>query len=458
MENTKNAGFIPRVPKESWMALGLLWLSFAICANCRDLIVRVSPAVIKEFGMSSTTYGILYGIVTISLGILSPFAANWSDRRGQGWARKKTSLLVVIGYTGMTFICGFPIVGMTAFWIFYIIKYMLGGCGESIEVTQVTEWWPEEARGFAFGIHHTGYPWGTALGAILISWILAISNNNWRLPFLIVPLMAIPIWIVYWRFASKKRFQKYEETCYKLGATPSVTLKAIDETLAISGGEIGREVKEEKKKRSSFRACLKNRNIVIVSICNFIAMASYSGFNFWLTPFLTFVGGYDISKAALFSVVYAITGGLGQIFWGRISDKMGRKKTVLIIFAWLTIAFFLMQYVGKGVMWLVLIQIFFGCCSNAVFPVLYSFASDNSTENNRATVVSLGVLMQGIGGGVASLLIGVIIEIGGGWNSIPGYMIALYLLVGLMAIGFVIILLFANDVNDRNRVRELDIN
>ncbi|MDA6565782.1 MFS transporter, partial [Escherichia coli] len=79
------------------------------------------------------------------------------------------------------------------------------------------------------------------------------------------------------------------------------------------------------------------------------ATIGYIGLSFWLPQYLAFVAQYDFAKAAAFSVVFTITGGLGMIGWGWISDRLGRKLSLIIVFLWLAVGFFLFQNASLSV-------------------------------------------------------------------------------------------------------------
>jgi MFS family permease len=437
----KKLGIFPRVPGMSWLALLLLWLVFAVNSNCRELLNRVMPAIISEYHISASMNGIFIAILTLSNGLLALWGSAWSDRVGQGWARKKSNIVIAICYVSFTILCGIPALTMSIvpFIIFGIFRQSTAGVGESVEVTSVAEWWPAERRGFALGIHHTGYPWGSLLGGFLISAIMVATGNNWRICFIVIPLIAIPIWICYWIFAKPKRFKRYEERALEMGLTPTIDSKTIDTKVEHKG---------------TIKECLKNPNIVVGSFCALFGIASLTGVSVWLSPYLAFVAKYDFSKVAVFSVIFTITGGIGQIFWGTMADKFGRKRVLLIAFAWLAVGYFMMQFVGLSLGWLVGAQLFLGCCTNALFPVLYSLVSDSARKTDLATANSMTVFFSGFGGAIASLAIGFFINMFGGWNVKTGYMFSLYFLVALMIIAFFVVLLFAHETIGKRRGRD----
>ncbi|STW72313.1 major facilitator superfamily permease [Klebsiella michiganensis] len=67
---------------------------------------------------------------------------------------------------------------------------------------------------------------------------------------------------------------------------------------------------------------------------------------------------------------------------------------------------------------LIAIQLFFGLVANAVWPIYYAMASDSAEE--RATSTANGIITTAmfIGGGISPLLMGWLIQFGGGWGKI----------------------------------------
>ncbi|SER48027.1 Major Facilitator Superfamily protein, partial [Pseudomonas cuatrocienegasensis] len=158
----------------SWGAMILLWLVYAMDANSRQMFFMVLPSITSEFKTSPELTGLLAAIITVATSLIAVPCMIWADKGGQGWMRKYRHLPIVIAYTLFTFLTGLNILtaslGMLV--ALQIISHAFGGAGEAIEVTSVSEWWSKERRGFALGLHHTGYPWGTLIGGLAISALL----------------------------------------------------------------------------------------------------------------------------------------------------------------------------------------------------------------------------------------------------------------------------------------------
>ena len=439
----KKQGAIPRVPAISWGAMIVLWLVFAMNSTVRELWNRTSPYIVDEFHVSPEQMGMFATIMAVAMGVLPMVLANWSDRRGQGWMRKYSIIWIAVGYMVLTFLIGLNVVSTSIIIIVALltVRNLFAGGGESLECTAIVEWWPREARGWAAGLHHTGYPWGTLITGLIVSVMLARSSGDWRLPFIVMPAFAIPVWIAYWLFSKKKRFEKYQQQAVEMGLTPTLDSADADEEVQLA------------KNENNLIRCLKNANVVSATIVTIIALVMFLGINFWLTPYLAFVAEFDYSKAAAYSLLYTITGGLGQIVWGRISDFLGRKRSLLFCFAWLAVWVLFLPQVKTGLGALVGIQLAIGFCVNALFAVIYAMVQDSAPKGAMGTAMGLNV-MASIVAAFTPVILGVFIGIGGGWNAAGGYQTGVIFMSICMVAGFAIILLFSHETIGKLRGKD----
>lgn len=420
------------VPRQSWTALIFLWLVFAVNANLREIMNRITPSLVKTYSIEADSLGIIIGLILMACGSLSMPGARWADAGGHGWARKYRNLIIVLGYTVFSFLTGlnFLTVGIGGFLFLQMAKNAFSGIGEAVEVGTVAEWWPKQYLGFALGAHHTAYPWGSFIGGLVVAAILAtFGEDNWRYCFLIIPLAMIPIYLGYWAWAKPKRYEEFISNTKRAGLTPPLEGEISD--VKAKPGIIGRS--------------LKNPNILWPTVCAFCCLMGYVGISFWLTPYLSFVAKYSAAAAAGLGVVFTITGGLGQIIWGLLSDKIGRKTTLIICCIWIGVAFLMMKYVGISLAYLIGIQLFAGMATNAVYPVIYSMVTESVEEGGIGTALGINLFGLYLGGGLAPMILGYLINAGGGWSSAGGYNLAMYVLAGAMFFGALVMLLFTRE-------------
>lgn len=420
--------------KYSWLALGALWLVYAMNANMRNFFFVVQPSIVKEFKVTPSQLGLFAGFVTLAQAILVLPLSAWSDRGGHGWARKFREIPVAIGYMIFSLLTGIGALTHTFVNVFILqaIKNAFGGAGESIEVTAVAEWWPKQRRGFAQGLHHTAYPWGTLVGGWAVAAILAIfGSGSWRMVFLLLPLLTIPALIVYWAVSSKARYSAFVTDTRDRGLTPPVADGADgEEPTRATTGAVGR--------------ALRNPNVLVSAICSGLGLAIYTGINFWIPLYLAFVAHYDFARVAAYSVVFTITGGIGQVLWGSVSDRIGRKYTLILCFLWLTAGILLLQLIGISLAWLIAVQLFAGLATNGIYPVLYALSSDSSEKGAVAIGNGLQMVGQGIGG-LSPILLGWLISLGGGYSNPRGFDYGLYFLAGLVLLAAILMALFTRE-------------
>ncbi|WP_234775130.1 MFS transporter [Paraburkholderia tropica] len=417
---------------QSWMALLLLWLVYAMDANSRSMLFAVLPSITKEFGTSAQTIGLYATIITMSTALIAIPTMIWADKGGHGWRRKYRHLPIVIGYTLFTCLSGVTVLtaSIGVLIAMQVLSHAFGGAGESIEVTSLAEWWSKERRGLALGIHHTGFPWGSLLGGFAISGLLSVYGpQNWRLAFLLFPIPMIVVFAWYWIYCNAKRYDQFHAHVQSIGETPPLSPDLEHGAGAPPG---------------SFGVAMRNPNISVIGLISLLAIVGYFGISFWLPQYLAFVAHYNFAEAAAYSVLFTITGGIGQIVWGWISDRLGRKLCLMILFVWLTVGMLLFKYSSVSLGTLVAIQLFAGFALNAPYTLVYAIAFDSTkpgTTGIAGSIINVGIYLGGFG----PFVIGALINAGGGLGNASGYNTALYFIAGLMVIALFLTALFTRE-------------
>ena len=434
--NNKMSGKTPAI---TWKAFGFLWAIWACNAISREAVNRVSPEIIGTYNLSATTFGSVLAFVSLAMALGAMPLAAWADKAGNGYKRVNRSFILALVYLIPLFICG--ILGLFAvgagFGVFAAVMIIRGfgnASGESCEVGQMIEWSPREKQGQMIGWHHTGYPWGSFISGLAITWLLStFGEDSWGASFMAVTIIGIVVWMIWKMWATKKRYDAFEKAAEENGLTPP--LKGTE--ARITSGT------------TKLSVILKNPNVLMGAIGCFVNMFAYAGIGMWLTPYVTFIGGYDAASAASLGVVFTITGGLGQIIWGILADKFGTKRMLIVCMVWAAIAFALLKWAYVGLFALIGLQLLFGCVINAIFILCFSLAA--SSVDYGGSVKSNSVITTGmyLGGIVATIVIGVLIDFGGGWSSIDGYNTGLVSIVLVYAIGVVLVFLFTREVNGK---------
>ncbi|WP_036114280.1 MULTISPECIES: MFS transporter [Luteibacter] len=414
---------LKNIHRFSWVSLLVCWLIWVLNAYDREIILRLGPTISKEFNLSPDQWGTVVTVVMLALALLDIPGSIMSDRYGAGWKRARFQVPLVLGYTFISFLSGFQ--ALTGkLWSFVALRVGVNlgaGWGEPVGVSNTAEWWPVQRRGFALGAHHTGYPVGAMLSGLIASFVIStFGEGHWRYVFFLALIVAIPLMIFWARYSTAARV----DTLYADIAEKGMTPPDLGDGVKVAKGETWK----------TFVATLTNRNIALTAGNTMLTQVVYMGVNVVLPAYLYNISGLSLAESAGMSVVFTITGILGQLIWPSLSDIIGRKITLVICGAWMaaSVAAF---YFAQNMAMLITTQLLFGLVANAVWPIYYAVASDSAEP--RATSTANGIITTAmfIGGGIAPVLMGGLISMGGGWKNLSGYIVCFFVMAGCALAG-----------------------
>ncbi|POA54398.1 MULTISPECIES: MFS transporter [unclassified Pseudomonas] len=418
-----------QIHRHSWVSLLVCWMIWILNAYDREIVLRLGPTISKHFELSAEQWGTLATLIMLALALLDIPGSIWSDRHGGGWKRARFQVPLVLGYTAISFLSGFKALsGNLAAFVALRVGVNLGaGWGEPVGVSNTAEWWPVERRGFALGAHHTGYPIGAMLSGLVASFVIGtFGEDNWRYVFFFAFVVAVPLMLFWARYSTPQRItQLYLDIAAK-GMTPPDSTPVTQ-----AKGQAWR----------TFVATLGNRNIALTAGSTLLTQVVYMGVNIVLPAYLYNITGLSLAESAGMSVVFTLTGILGQLIWPALSDIIGRRLTLIICGLWMaaSVAAF---YFASTLALVIVMQLLFGLVANAVWPIYYAVACDSAEPSATSTANGIITTAMFIGGGMAPLLMGSLIASGGGWTSLPGYILCFFVMAGC-ALGGVLLQLFA---------------
>ncbi|SDT21040.1 Predicted arabinose efflux permease, MFS family [Microlunatus soli] len=355
--NPGSRSIIPRGHGLSWATLVITTLAILMTSVDAGILPAVLPAIKDDFSLNNAQAGwinsVFFGgtlVGAVAFGLLS-------DRIGTGYRRSWTwNIAMLIGIIGGALTFGFA----GSFIAFFLLRIPMGisrGGSETVNVALVSEWWPKEHRGFAVGVHHTGFPLGQFLTGALIAVVLDAAG--WREAFLIIPLLGIPI-IIGQIFVGTRRNQ---ERVYEWIDLHKLTRPLPELTTST------------RTSMEPIKAALTNRNVLMSVVLMFLFLWCEAGSTTFLTTQL--VGhGVSQSQAALIAGASGLTGWIGQVVWGTWSDRSGRKFAMrFLIIGWVLSLLAMIFITGATSGWIVLI--FWGLFRNAPFPVTYALLIDS---------------------------------------------------------------------------------
>ncbi|MFW2047238.1 MFS transporter [Acinetobacter variabilis] len=418
---------LKKVHRHSWVSLVVCWLIWLVIAYDRELIFRAANMICEEFSLTPTEWGYTIAAITVSLALLSIPVSAYCDLKAPGWKRAIFQWPLIVGFTFLSLLSGIMSFSNT-FYKFVLLRILVSiGCGvaEPIGVSNTAEWWPKEHRGFAIGAHHAGYPVGAMLsGVVMASIIYYFGPENWRYAFYLGIMISVPV-LTFWAiYSNKKRYDEFHDACIDQGFTPPTENTCL-ETKAKDPTEV---------KKGALKKTLKSRGILFTAGSTLITHVVYLGFLTIFPAYLYNIVGMDLAKAAGLSAVFTITGIMGQIFWPSLSDKIGRRKTLILCGIWMAVgiaSFCLTQ----GVVSVIIIQLIFGFSANAIWPIYYATASDYAEQDAMGTANSIITFALYVGGAIAPILMGSLLTSFGGWHNATGYTLCFILMSVCALIG-----------------------
>jgi len=274
------------------------WVIFAVLASIYFFVYfhRTSPAVMadefmKEFAVSALAVGILssayfypYAVLQIPVGFLS-------DTKGAKWT--------VMIFTSIAFLGVLTLVLATSYEMAVFSRFLIGigVAGVYVPTIKIISVWFKQnefatATGILFAVGN--------LGAILSAYplALAIELYGWRLSFAFVACLTLFLLFLCWKLVR----------------------------------DAPKGFVEEKLRKDDFFTIVGNFSLWLIAISAMLRYGIVMGFQgLWGGPFLMDV--YELPKASAGTILMLVGVGtiVGALLFGRISDLMGLKKTILIL-------------------------------------------------------------------------------------------------------------------------------
>jgi len=302
------------------------WYDFYIFGSLASILA------VKFFEKSHPVAAFLSTVALFSVGFLirplGAFVFGWlGDRVG----RKYTFLVTLSGMGISTALIGFipsyASIGLAAAVILFGLRLIQGLClgGEyGGAITYVAEHIADEKRGYYTGWLQTSPTLGIVVSLATIIGIRgylgkeAFNDWGWRLPFIIsLLLVAIAVYI----------------------------------RLSLQETPIFQEIKAKGRTATNpWREAFLSRNIRYVAIASIVVLGQgcvwYSG-QFWALYFLQTVKKVDVLTSSYIVGLALLIATPTLIFWGWLSDKVGRKPIILTGMALASITYYPL-YVALG--------------------------------------------------------------------------------------------------------------
>ncbi|MFH0739298.1 MAG: MFS transporter [Candidatus Omnitrophota bacterium] len=331
-----------------------------------EMIYPILPVfLVTTLGASPAILGLIEGVAESLASLLKVFSGYFSDKL------KSRKPFTILGYTAST--AGKFFLYVAASWGFVMTGRIIDRIGKGIRTAPrdaiIADNAKSQARGAAFGLHRAMDTIGAALGVLLAYLLVSRFGGNLRPIFL---FSLIPAFLgVFLLFFVKEKKDKPEERKEKL----ILNWQGLDKRLKI------------------------------FLVFTFLFTLGNSSNQFLLLRAKTL--GVSLPVVILLYLVYNIVYALVAYPAAKLSDKIGRKKILVLGYL-----FYGLVYLGfalnKSVNMFWILFGFYGLYIGFTEGVEKALITDISPSNLRATTIGLHATLVGIGLLPASLLAGIL--------------------------------------------------
>src|SRR6266853_2784401 len=300
--------------RRTLLAAALGWMLDAFDAMLYALVLA---HVMRDFGMSKATAGLLYTLTLVASGIGGVLFGFLADRIG----RKRALMLSILTYSICSFASGLS-TGIVSLAIFRFILGLGMGGEWNTGATLVAETWPDELRAKAISVVQSSWAIGFALAALVSGIILRYAN--WRYVFFVGIL---PAAMTLWRQNRVPEAKRWEGQRW---------LRLIYEGQKLEPQ--GAQRTQGAEGNSSFLAIFRapyGKSTLVLLLLNFFGMFGWWGLFTWLPPYLSLPveqggRGFGVMGTTTLLVVLNLFGMFpGYLSFGWVADHLGRRKAFL---------------------------------------------------------------------------------------------------------------------------------
>ncbi|MFD3243178.1 MFS transporter [Staphylococcus simulans] len=386
-----------QVSNRYWIKLvAVFTLCWLVIYAARTILNPIMGNIKAEFTLDNAQLGLIMSLFFIGYTVTQIPSGIMGDKIG----RKK-----ILVPSFLVFGIFMVITGLMPSYFLFVIAWVIVGLAQGMfygpQYALSSEAIPEKNITLGSALINSGMAFGTSIGYFISSISVSEMGMSWRIPFYI---MAVPILIIaflMYRIIKERPRKQVQQ----------------DENIAPF-------------KMSSL---FKNRNLILAYIIIFCSIYGFFMIITWLPYYLESERGINGAQVAFVASLVPWAAIPGSLFFSWLSDKLGRRKPVLMIMLPLAFIFTASIVFFDNLVILYIALIGYGIVGKiSTNPVLIAVVADNAPKSALGTSFSVYNFIGMTASILAPYITGFLTDLTGSM-AIGFYLAALLLVVGLVA-------------------------
>lgn len=371
--------------------LPFLFLLYVVAFLDRMNVGAAALQMPHDLGFSESVVGLGAGIFFLGYFLLEIPGALIAER----WSARRWIARIMISWGLMTVLMAFIRTSRQ----FYLVRFMVGAAEAGFlpgVIVYLTHWFRYQDRAKAVAFFYAANPLSYVLGSPLAGLLLGLSwlgMRGWRWLFIIEGIPAVFLGLI---------------TIWYLTDWPKQAKWLPEEEKSWITTELMQE-KQAKKRRRSYGVweALRDRDVVLLTLCYFCAMTGSYGIAFWLPTILKRLSGQsDLRVTLLASLPYAAAFITQQIN-GWHSDRTRERRwhaAAPVFICGLALAFAVLGRTHLG--WSIGLFVLAGGSFYGFQPVFWAVPTLFLSESAAAASIGLINAVGNLGGFAGPMVIG----------------------------------------------------
>jgi ACS family tartrate transporter-like MFS transporter len=290
--------------------LPFLFILYVIAFLDRMNIGAAALQMPHDLGFSPSVVGLGAGVFFLGYFLLEIPGALIVER----WSARKWIARIMISWGLVTVLMAFIQTPRQ----FYLVRFLVGAAEAGFlpgVIVYLTHWFRYEDRGKAVAVFYAANPLSYVIGSPIAGLLLGLSwlgLRGWRWLFILEGIPAIVLGII---------------TIFYLTDWPAEARWLPSDERDWITEQLQRE-KQAKNRRHSFKIleALRNRDVILLTLCYFCAMTGSYGIAFWLPTILKRISGKSDLKVTLLAALPYIAAFITQQINGWHSDRTKERR------------------------------------------------------------------------------------------------------------------------------------